>query len=149
MKNSFVETIVGALVILVAAVFFTYIYRTTGLGANTGGYSVVAEFDHIDGLPMGADVRLSGIKVGTVTDQKLDKESYRALVTMNISKAVKLPTDSNAKIASEGLLGGAYITLDPGGAEEMLADGGKIIYTQSSVDIMGLIGKAIFNSGGK
>ncbi len=149
MKDNIVETMVGAAVILVAVSFFTYIYRTTGMGSGAGGYSVIAEFDHIDGLSMGADVRLSGIKIGTVTGQELDRENYRALVTISLSKDIKLPTDSNAKIASEGLLGGSYISLDPGGAEEMLEDGGKIIYTQSSVDIMGLIGKAIFSAGEK
>lgn len=149
MKSSLVETLVGAAVILIAGFFLFYMYSSTGHSAGSGQYSITAEFDHIDGLPMGADVRLSGIKVGTVTGQKLDLESYRAIVSFSISNGVKLPKDTNAKIASKGLLGGAYVTLDPGGDEELLAEGGHILYTQSSIDLMGLIGKAIFSTGKK
>ncbi len=149
MKSSLVETLVGALVILIAGVFLFYMYSSTGHSASGGQYNITAEFDRIDGLPMGADVRLSGIKIGTVTGQKLDHSTYRAIVTFSVAKSVKLPKDTNAKIASEGLLGGSYVTLDPGGEEEMLAEGGHILYTQSSIDLMSLIGKAIFSTNKK
>lgn len=149
MKSSLVETLVGAAVIVIAGLFLFYMYSSTGHTAGSGHYSVTAEFDKIDGLPMGADVRLSGIKVGTVTNQRLDPATYRALVTFSVANGVKLPVDTNAKIASKGLLGGAYITLDPGGDEELLKDGGAILYTQSSIDLMDLIGKAIFSTNNK
>lgn len=149
MKSSLVETLVGAVVILIAGVFLFYMYSSTGHSAGSGQYSITAEFDRIDGLPMGADVRLSGIKVGTVTGQKLDPGTYRAIVTFSIADGIKLPKDTNAKIASKGLLGGSYVTLDPGGEEEMLAEGDHILYTQSSIDLMGLIGKAIFSTNKK
>ncbi len=146
MKNNLVETLVGAAVILVAVFFFTYVYKAAGLSAESDGYVLNAEFDSIGGLPIGADVRLSGIKVGTVTRQALNPETYRAKITFTMDKSVKLPNDSNAKIASEGLLGGYFLALEPGGAEEMLGNNDTIEYTQSSIDLMSLIGKAIFGS---
>ncbi|PLX34046.1 MAG: outer membrane lipid asymmetry maintenance protein MlaD [Hyphomicrobiales bacterium] len=149
MKSSLVETLVGASVILIAGLFLYYMYSSTGQSAGSGYYSITAEFDRVDGLPVGADVRLAGIKVGSVIGQKLDQENYRAIVSFAIAKGIKLPKDTNAKIASKGLLGGSYITLDPGGDEELLAEGGHIVYTQSSIDLMSLIGKAIFNSDKK
>ena len=148
MKMNVVETLVGAAVIAIAIVFFTYAYKTADLSAGSGGYSLTAQFERIDGVSTGTDVRMAGIKIGTVTGQKLEPSSYEAIITMEISPEVKLPTDSTAKITSEGLLGGNYVSLEPGGDENMLADGGRIENTQSSVDLIGLLGQAIFNGKG-
>ncbi|RJF87902.1 outer membrane lipid asymmetry maintenance protein MlaD [Oleomonas cavernae] len=145
MSSNLVETLIGAVVIGVAAVFLIFAY--TNVGARTGGgYDVVARFDRVDGLPTGADVRISGIKVGSVTAQLLDPKTYRATVHLSISAGIELPDDSSAKIASEGLLGGAYIAIEPGGSDKPLQAGGEIKYTQSSVDLMGLISRAVFGS---
>jgi len=147
MKNSFVETTVGAIVILIAVVFFTYAYRTSGTTTGLQGYTVTAKFDKIDGISTGSDVRMSGIKIGTVSKNELDGKTYQAIVTLAITTPVKLPEDTNAKITSEGLLGGNYISLEPGGAEEFIKDGGEIEFTTSSVDLISLIGRAVFGSG--
>lgn len=148
MKNNLVETVIGAAVIAVAVVFFTYAYKTAGVGAATGGYSINARFERIDGISTGSDVRMSGIKIGTVTAQKLDPASFEAVVTMTVSPDVALPDDSTAKITSEGLLGGNYISLEAGGSEKQLAEGSEISNTQSSIDLLSLLGQAIFSSKG-
>jgi len=146
MKNSFVETVVGAVVIVIAIMFFTYAYKTSGSTAGLQGYNVIAKFDHIDGIATGSDVRMSGIKIGTVAKHRLDTKTYQAIVTIAITSPVKLPEDTNAKITSEGLLGGNYISLEPGGAEDFIKEGGEIEFTTSSVDLISLIGRAVFGS---
>ncbi|MFV2092664.1 MAG: outer membrane lipid asymmetry maintenance protein MlaD [Hyphomicrobiales bacterium] len=144
MKNDVVETIVGAAVITLAVVFFTFAYKTAGIGSVSGGYVINAVFGSVDGVGVGTDVRISGIKIGSVMAQNLDPETFQATLVMSISPDVRLPEDSSAKITSEGLLGGNYISLSPGGAENMLAAGDTIEYTQSAVDLMSLIGQAVF-----
>ena len=146
MKTDFVETVIGATVIAVAVIFFTYAYRTGEVGAASGGYSIDARFERIDGISTGSDVRMSGIKIGTVVAQKLDPVSFEAIVTMTVSPDIKLPDDSTAKITSEGLLGGNYISLEAGGSEKNLASGDEITNTQSSVDLLSLLGQAIFSA---
>jgi len=145
MQSNLVETLIGTLVVAVAAVFLFYGYTTSGM-RSSAGYRVNAAFSSVDGLATGADVRLSGIKIGTVVRQSLDPETYQAVVTLDIAPSVKLPDDSSAKITSEGLLGGSYISVTPGGSEELLANGGEIMFTQGSVDLMSLIGQAVFSA---
>ncbi len=148
MKTDFVETIIGAAVIAVAVIFFTYAYKTAEVGAASGGYNIDARFERIDGISTGSDVRMSGIKIGTVVAQKLDPASFEAVVTMTVSPDIKLPDDSTAKITSEGLLGGNYISLEAGGSEKNFAAGDEITNTQSSIDLLSLLGQAIFSSKG-
>lgn len=147
MKNTTVETAIGALVILIAAGFFVFAYTTSGKGSTTGGYRLTAEFDNVAGVNTGTDVRLAGIKVGTVVSQSLNPDNYQAVVTMSIDPKVKLTDDTTAKVTSEGLLGSNFIALDPGGSDTILADGGQITNTQGSVDIWTLISTAMFDSG--
>lgn len=145
MSSNLVETLIGAVVITVAAVFLAFAY--SNVGPSTGGsYRLTAQFNRVDGLATGADVRISGIKVGSVTGQSLDPVTFRASVHLTIANGIELPEDSSAKVASEGLLGGSYVAIEPGGADAILADGGTIKYTQGAVDLMGLISKAVFGS---
>jgi len=146
LSNNIVETIIGGVVLAFATIFLVFAYRTADLGTSNGGLHLIAKFDQIDGLNIGSDVRMSGIKVGTITSQMLDPETYRAVVGISIRKNISLPEDTSAKVAAESLLGGSYLDLEPGGAEEMLGNGDEIIYTQSSVSLMDLIGQAIFSS---
>ena len=97
MDNSFVETLVGGIVIAIAAAFLAYGYSVSDVG-GVSGIEVTAEFDRVDGLATGSDVRMSGIKIGTVTAQSLNKDNYFAVVTFNLTDEVQLPTDSSAKI---------------------------------------------------
>ncbi len=148
MKQTVAETLIGAVVIAVAGVFFTFVYTTSGIGSGSDGYRVVAEFQNVEGVSPGTDVRMSGIKVGTVVDQSLDSDTFQALLTLSIDDTIKLPEDSSAKITSEGLLGSKFVALEAGGSQTMLENGDHIIYTQSAIDIWGLIGQAMFNKGG-
>jgi len=147
MKIDVFETILGAVVILIAGSFFAYMYLKTDSGP-TSGYELTARFSRIDGITPGSDVRISGIKVGTVSSQSLDPASYMAVVRMVIKNGVELPEDSSIKITSESLLGGNYLNLEPGGSDDMLADGDEIQFTQGSIDLMSLISQAIFSVGG-
>jgi phospholipid/cholesterol/gamma-HCH transport system substrate-binding protein len=146
MSRNVIETVLGAVVLVVAVGFFGWAYGRSSVG-DPGGYTLVAKFDRIDGLPMGADVRVSGIKVGKVLSQDLDPESFRAAVRFSVMADVKLPTDSSAAVVSSGLLGGKYLALMPGADDVLLAPGGEITITQSSVNIEELIGKYIFSQG--
>jgi phospholipid/cholesterol/gamma-HCH transport system substrate-binding protein len=138
-----IETLVGAFVLVVAAAFVIFAVSRTDVGA-VQGYEVVANFDRIDGLSVGADVRVSGIKVGTVIEQTLNTETYFAVVRMSVDPAVRLPVDSSAAVISDGLLGGKFMALTPGAEEDMIEPGGKILYTQASISLEQLIGKFVF-----
>lgn len=146
MSRSLIETVIGALVLLVAGVFVAFAYSSADL-RSVGGYPLSARFQSVTGLSVGSDVRLSGIKVGSVVGHRLDPKTYFALVDMRIEEGVRLPEDSSARITTEGLLGGTYLALEPGGAEATLEDGAVIEYTQSPVDLVQLLGKFIFTAG--
>jgi phospholipid/cholesterol/gamma-HCH transport system substrate-binding protein len=146
MQNSLVETLIGAAVIAVAVAFLAFAYTATGSGAG-GGYDVAARFGRVDGVNVGTDVRMSGIKIGTVSSLDLDPRTYNAVVRMSLRDDVRLPDDSSVRITSEGLLGGQYLSIEPGGSQTMLADGGEIENTQGAIDLIGLLGRTIFQSG--
>lgn len=146
MRENLVETLVGAIVLAIAITFLVYGYSVTE-GDSDDQLRVNAAFDRVDGLTVGSDVRLSGVKVGTVMSLALDPDTFSAKVSMAINSALKLPDDTSAKITSEGLLGGNYISLVPGGSDLSLEEGGEILYTQGSVDLISLISQAMFSAG--
>lgn len=139
-KEQAAETILGAIVAAVAIGFLAFAVTRAGSAEAAGGYEVVARFQRADGVAVGSDVRISGVKVGAVSKVALDPETYFARITMTVDPAVKLPDDSSAKVAADGLLGGAYVSLDAGGSETMLAPGGEILNTQGSIDLLGVLG---------
>lgn len=145
MQGNFVETLIGVAVVAVAAAFFYFAATTTGSGTNAGGYELVAKFDRVDGISSGSDVKLSGIKIGVVARQDLDPATYRAVVRMSIQPGVKIPDDSTVKITNEGLLGGAYLSIAPGGSDVMLEPGQEFGTTQGAVDLIGLLSRAFLS----
>jgi phospholipid/cholesterol/gamma-HCH transport system substrate-binding protein len=144
MQKNLVETILGAVVLLVAGGFLFFFYRTTDI-RPASGYTISAVFSQIDGLDAGTPVKVSGVKVGQVLDFSLDPQNYRAIVRMNINSDVKLPKDTAAVVASAGLLDGKFMSLQPGGDDEMLAPGDVIEFTQSTPGIEQLLGQVIFS----
>lgn len=146
MNGKWFEILIGALVIVVAGAFLAYAY-TRADTRPVHGYDLTARFDRVDGIRAGTDVRISGIKVGTVTSTVLDGHTYQAVVSISVLPDVKIPANSSLKVASEGLLGSSYLSIEPGGADDMLKSGGQIRYTQGSVDLIGLVSKAMFGSG--
>ncbi len=148
MGKNLIETLMGAVVIAVAAIFMMFAYSKADIGA-VSGYTVTAKFDRIDGINVGGDVRLSGIKVGTVISEVLDPETYFAVVTLSIENNIKLPTDTSAACTSSGLLGNKYLNLSPGADDAMIPDGGEIESTQGCIDLFALLGQMIFSQTGK
>lgn len=149
MKGNMIEAVMGAVVLLVAAVFLVFAYNTSQV-RQVAGYAVKADFQRVDGIRDGGDVRIAGIKVGSVVSESLDPKTYLATIQMNINPSVKLPDDTVAEIVSAGLLGDKYLSLVPGGSDKMIPPGGTIKYTQSSVSLENLIGQMIFSApGGK
>jgi phospholipid/cholesterol/gamma-HCH transport system substrate-binding protein len=143
-----VETIVGALVLAVAGLFVFYAFAKSDARAPNG-YEITAHFGRVDGLKRGADVTLSGVKVGTVTAIDLDRKSYQAIVHMVVASNVELPIDTNAKIVSESLLGGMVVVLEPGGDKQMIKGGGEIEKTQDAISLTELIAKMMYGSVNK
>ncbi len=144
MGGNLVETLIGAVVLAVAGVFLVFAYNRAEIG-SVDGYELSAKFQKVDGIRVGSDVLMSGIKVGTVTAQQLDPKSYLAVVRFTVRENIEVPEDSAVKVASSGLLGDKYLALEPGGAEVKLKPGGEIQFTQGAVDLMDLIGKAIYS----
>jgi phospholipid/cholesterol/gamma-HCH transport system substrate-binding protein len=146
-KQNVTESLIGLLVLIVAVWFVQFTYARTERGGGRGGYQLSARFPNSTGVTVGTDVRISGIKVGTVTAQKLDPASFQAVMQLSVADSIKLPTDSSAAITSEGLLGGNYISLIPGGDTTTLKPGAEIVDTQGAQDLMGLVGSFINKTG--
>jgi phospholipid/cholesterol/gamma-HCH transport system substrate-binding protein len=147
MKRNVVEMVLGAVVLLVAAYFLVFSYKASNV-KSTNGYAIHANFAEIGGLSIGSDVRMSGVKIGNVSSITLDQENYLAKVTMSIASDVKLPEDSSASVASESLMGGNFLNIEPGAAEESIANNGYIQYTQDAQNLEKLLGRFIFSLQG-
>lgn len=143
-RHGVAETLTGALVLVVALAFLGFAVAHSGRTA-TSGYTLRARFDSIAGLSVGNDVKIAGVKVGSVTSAVIDPKSFDAIITMSVRDDIQLPKDSSASITSESLLGGKYISLSPGGDETDLKPGQTITITQSSISLEDLLGKFIFS----
>jgi phospholipid/cholesterol/gamma-HCH transport system substrate-binding protein len=144
--RSIAEVAAGAVVLAVAAVFLIFAVTNSGRGGVSGSaQTLTARFDRIDGLAPGADVRIAGVKVGSVVEQRIDPRTFLAVLTMRVDGSLRIPDDSSAEIASEGLLGGRFVSIVPGGSEQVLRDGGQITITQSAVSLESLLGRFIFS----
>lgn len=143
MREQWAESLAGLAVIVLAAVFLFYSLTVGGVGRKPGSYEVTARFGEVGGLAPGAAVSVAGVKVGTVSEITLDPKSFLAVAKLSLDRDVKLPTDSTAKVTSDGLLGGAHVAIAPGGALTDLKPGSEIENTQGAVDLFGLIGQFI------
>jgi phospholipid/cholesterol/gamma-HCH transport system substrate-binding protein len=138
-----IESVIGAVVLVVAAVFVYFAYATARI-AETPGYTVTAEFFKIGGLSAGSDVQISGIKIGTIAETRLDPTTYNAVVVMNIDEDVRLPDDTVASIDNQGILGGKYVRLEPGQATTYIEPGGQIAKTEPYRSLEDQVGEIIF-----
>ena len=145
MKNNTFEAIIGALVLILAIIFLFYSFSIANVG-KVEGYELSADFDRIDGLVVGSDVRMSGIKIGTVIEENLDPNTYLAKIKIRINSSIKIPIDSSAQIISDGLLGNKFLSITPGGDPEFIEEGGKISLTQSSIILENLIAQFMFGT---
>ncbi len=149
MASNAAETLIGALVLAAAGGFLVYAANTAEVSVGAGGYPLVAKFRKAEGISGGSDVRIAGVKVGSVAEMELDPKTYFAEVTFVIRQNVSVPEDSLAKITSASLLGDPYVAIEPGGADLMLEPGDEISYTQSSINVGDLIGKFIGGAEGQ
>ena len=148
-SRSFAEVAVGAVVLLVAAGFLLFAITSSGRSmVAPGGLTLRANFERIDGINVGSDVRIAGVRVGSVVDARVQPDTFLATLTLRIDGTFRLPRDSSAEITSEGLLGGRFVALVPGGADQVLANGALISNTQSAVSLESLLGRFLFSPGG-
>jgi phospholipid/cholesterol/gamma-HCH transport system substrate-binding protein len=150
MRGNVIETVLGAVVLVIAALFLVFAYKTSEL-REVPGYQVSADFSRVDGIHNGSDVRISGIKVGSVVSATLNPTTFLATLHLSVEPGIKLPRDTVAEIVSSGLLGDKYVSLVPGASDRNIPAGGKVKYTQSAVNLENLIGQMIFSppAGGK
>lgn len=147
MANNAIETVMGAVVLVVAGGFLYFAYNNSNV-KHIDGYTVHADFTNIAGINVGSDVRIGGIKVGVVESLKLDPQTYSAMADLRVQDSIRLPKDSSAAIQSTGLIGDKFVAIEPGGDEEYMKQGDRIDFTQSSVSIEEMIGKFVFSGGG-
>jgi phospholipid/cholesterol/gamma-HCH transport system substrate-binding protein len=147
MTGNVIETVMGAVVLVVAAFFLFFAYSTSQVRA-VQGYQLTAQFDSVSGIHDGSDVRIAGVKVGSIVSETLDPKTFLADVRMSIDPAYKIPDDTVAEILSAGLLGDKFMALVPGGSEQTIPPGGRIKFTQSPVSLENLIGQMIFSQPG-
>ncbi len=147
MAENLSEVIAGGAVLAAAIGFLVFAGQTTGYTGNTGSYPLIASFRSVDGVTVGTDVRLAGVKVGTVTQLQLNPQTYFADATISLREDVLLPDDSTILISAEGLLGGNFVELQPGGSPETLAPGAEIEDTQGAVSVISLLMKFVGGEG--
>ena len=143
MNKKPVETIMGIVVLLVAVVFLAFAYRVSDLQV-VQGYELHAEFLKVGGLNIGSDVRINGIKIGTVTNQKLSPEDYTVDVVLSISSDIKLPVDSVVSITSDGLMGDKFVKIEPGKAKTFFQNGDSFAKTKDYKTLEDMVGEIIF-----
>ena len=145
-ENKF-EVFVGGAVVAVAIFFVFYVFQTSGFSTGSGNYPIHASFRSAEGVRVGTDVRLAGVKIGAVTQIELDSDTYEARSTLSIGKNFQIPDDSSLTIASEGLLDGNFVEVVPGMSEDYLQSGDEVLDTQGSVSLIQLMMRYV--SGGQ
>ena len=142
------EVLVGGAVLAAAIGFVIYAGQATGFTTGSTGYPLTASFRSIEGVTVGTDVRLAGVKIGTVTEMVLNPETYRADTTFSVVEGIQIPDDSAIVISSEGLLGGNFVEVFPGGSPFFYEAGDEILDTQGSVSLISLLLKYVGSGGG-
>jgi len=137
------EVLVGGAVLAVAIGFLVYAGQVTGVSRGQDAYPLAASFRSADGVSVGTDVRMAGVKVGRVTRIDLDPQTYRAATVFSVREGIEVPDDSAVAISSEGLLGGNYVEILPGGSPFFFEPGDEIEFTQGSVSLVGLLMKFV------
>jgi phospholipid/cholesterol/gamma-HCH transport system substrate-binding protein len=145
MKERVIETVVGFVVICLAIFSFMFFYKISDSGEDGEGYFLNAYFQNIEGVAEGNDVKLSGIKIGYIDNVTLENSTYFAVARLKIKKGIDIPSDSRAIVSTSGLLGGKYIRINPGSADDNLKENGKFKFTQSSINIEDLISKLMYS----
>ncbi|XDA99486.1 outer membrane lipid asymmetry maintenance protein MlaD [Sulfitobacter sp. LCG007] len=144
MSQNTTEVLVGGAVLAAAVAFVIYAGQATGFSAGRGAtYPLEASFRSLEGVSVGTDVKLAGVKIGSVTDVRLNPETYRADTTVSLQQGVSIPDDSAIIVSSEGLLGGNFIEIMPGGSPFFFEAGDTITDTQGAVSLISLLLKYV------
>ena len=141
------EVLVGGAVLAGALAFAVYAGQAAGLGAAGAGYELTASFRSLEGVTVGTDVRVAGVKVGTVTAVTLNPETYRADTVFTVTRGIEIPDDSAIVVSSEGLLGGNFVEIMPGGSPFYYSEGDEILDTQGAVSLISLLLKFVSGDG--
>ena len=142
-SKNMVETVVGAIVLGIAIIFAVFLWSFSDVGFGTGQYTVDAKFRSAEGITVGTDVRLAGVKIGSVSNLSLDPQTFQAIARLSIKPEYQMPDDSAAIISSEGLLGGSFVEILPGGSYELMEDGSEFSETQGAVSFISLLMKFV------
>ena len=145
MSENHLEIAVGGVVLALAVGFAVFLAQSTGLSGSSSSYPISASFRSAEGISVGTDIRLAGVKIGTISDLKLNSETYRAESILSVRNDVRIPDDSALVVASEGLLGGSFVEVIPGASLDYLEAGDEIIDTQGSVSLIQLLLKFVSN----
>ncbi len=143
MSENTTETLIGGLVLAAAAVFLVFTFNTTSQQQSGGRMELFASFRSVEGISVGTDVRMAGVKIGAVTALALNPATYRAEARFSVPDSLELATDTQVLISSEGLLGGSFVEIVPGGAPDNLGDGDEIENTQGSISVITLLMKFV------
>lgn len=143
MNRSYVESVLGA-VVVVAGLVFVFLAYSAATFETAKGYPLTALFFKVGGLQQGNEVRIGGVKVGTIASVHLDPDTYDSVVKMTVSKRLKLPVDTVAAIAVDGIFGGKYLLLEPGQETAVLKPGDVFQRVRDAASLEDLIGEAIF-----
>ena len=147
MSENTTEVLVGGAVLAAALGFVIYASQATGFGSTSGGYALTASFRSVEGVTVGTDVRLAGVKIGTVTGLNLNSETFRADTEFSVLQGIEIPDDSAVVVSSEGLLGGNFVEIFPGGSPFFYSPGDEIEDTQGSVSLINLLLKYVGSGG--
>lgn len=137
------ETVVGAIVLGIAIIFAVFLLKFSNVGFGAGQYTVDAKFRSAEGITVGTDVRLAGVKIGSVSNLSLDPQTFQATARLSIKPEYQMPDDSAAIISSEGLLGGSFVEILPGGSYDLMEDGSEFGETQGAVSFISLLMKFV------
>jgi phospholipid/cholesterol/gamma-HCH transport system substrate-binding protein len=149
MSRFSVEVLVGGAVLAGAVAFVLYAGQIAGVRGSGDSYDLSASFRSLEGVGVGSDLRLAGVKIGTVTQVRLNPETFRAETTVAVQQGISIPDDSAIVISSEGLLGGNFVEIMPGGSPFFFEEGAVIEDTQGAVSIISLLLKFVSGEGGQ
>ena len=149
MAENTTETIIGGIVLAVAIGFVVFSSKVTSVAGTSGSHELSASFRSVEGISVGTDVRMAGVKIGTVTALDLNPTTYRAIAKFTVPADLVLATDTQALVSTEGLLGGSFVEIVPGGAPDDLVDGGEITETQGAISVVTLLMKFVGGDSSK
>ncbi|WP_341234639.1 outer membrane lipid asymmetry maintenance protein MlaD [uncultured Sulfitobacter sp.] len=147
MRDDLPEIMVGGVVLAAALGFIIYAGQAAGIGRSSDSYALKASFRSIEGIDVGTDLRLAGVNIGKVTGLTLNAETYRADTVVSVAHGIEIPDDSALVVSSEGLLGGNYMEIVPGGSPFYLSDGDAISDTQGAISLISLLMKFVSGQG--